>query len=118
MKCMRSAVVVAAGVLVAFAAPVAAQPPGFPLPRGGAGVFQRACAACHVSPAADSRAPSQATLAGFQPDTIVNALTNGSMRIQGEKLTDAERRDVAEFLTGRAVGAVSTVTLGQCAASS
>jgi polyvinyl alcohol dehydrogenase (cytochrome) len=95
-----------------------APPPGFPPPPpGGAGVFQRACASCHVSPAADSRAPGQSVLATFAPDAIVNALTNGSMRIQAEKLSDTERRDVAEFLTGRAVGAPSASSIGQCAAT-
>jgi polyvinyl alcohol dehydrogenase (cytochrome) len=116
-RCVHSAVVEAASLLLVVAAPVFAQPPAFPRPPGGAGVFQRVCAQCHVSPASDSRAPSQAALATFPPDAIVNALTSGSMRIQGEKLTDAERRDVAEFLTGRSVGAPSTATLGQCASS-
>jgi polyvinyl alcohol dehydrogenase (cytochrome) len=108
--------------LFAVAGPAFAQqapPPGFPPPPpGGPGVFLRACASCHASPAADSRAPNPASLAQFAPDAIVNALTNGSMRIQGEKLTDVERRDVAEFLTGRAVGTSSTASTGLCASSS
>jgi polyvinyl alcohol dehydrogenase (cytochrome) len=70
-----------------------------------------------VNPAADSRAPNQATLATFAPDAIVNALTNGSMRIQGEKLSEAERRDVAEFVTGRAVGSSSDASTGRCAST-
>src|SRR6266536_3846717 len=104
-----------------IAAPVLAQappgpPPGFPPPpAGGPGVFQRACASCHAAPAADSKAPGPAVLATFAPDAIVNALTNGTMRTQGEKLTDEERRQVAEFLTGRPIGAASAATSGQCA---
>ena len=98
-------------------APGFAQPPGPPPTPGGAGVFQRTCASCHVNPAADSRAPNPATLATFAPDAIVNALTNGSMRIQGEKLTEAERREVAEFVTGRAVGSSSDASTGQCASA-
>jgi polyvinyl alcohol dehydrogenase (cytochrome) len=102
----------------AFAQPPG-PPPGFPPPMpGGPGVFQRSCASCHVNPAADSRAPNPATLATFAPDAIVNALTNGSMRIQGEKLTEAERRDVAEFVTGRAVGGSSDASTGRCASIS
>jgi polyvinyl alcohol dehydrogenase (cytochrome) len=92
-------------------------PPGFPPPPpGGAGVFLRACASCHVNPAADSRAPNPAVLATFAPEAIVNALVNGTMRTQGEKLTEAERRDVAEFVTGRAIGAPSA-TAGKCAST-
>jgi polyvinyl alcohol dehydrogenase (cytochrome) len=117
MRCAHPAVLEAVALLIGVAAPAVAQPPGLPPLPGGAGVFQRGCAACHASPAADSRAPSQAVLATFMPDAIVNALTNGSMRIQGEKLTDTERVDVAEFLTGRSVGTPSTATLGQCASS-
>src|SRR5262249_57291587 len=83
-------------------------PPGFPPPTpGGPGVFQRACAACHVNPASDSRAPNPGALAQFAPDAIVNALTTGAMRLQGEKLSETERREVAEFLTGRPVGRAS-----------
>jgi polyvinyl alcohol dehydrogenase (cytochrome) len=67
-----------------------------------------------VNPAADSRAPNPGALATFAPEAIVNALTNGTMRIQGEKLTETERRDVAEFVTGRAVGGSSTASTGQC----
>jgi polyvinyl alcohol dehydrogenase (cytochrome) len=117
MKCVRSAVITVTGLLAAVV-PVVAQPPVFPPPPpGGAGVFLRACASCHVNPAADSRAPSPATLAQFAPDAIVNALTNGTMRIQGEKLTDDERSDVAQFLTGRAVGTSSAASTGLCASS-
>ena len=101
----------------AFAQPPG-PPPGFPPPpAGGAGVFQRVCAQCHASPAADSRAPNPGALATFAPDAIVNALTNGSMRIQAEKLTPDERVQVAEFLTGRTVGAPSDASVGQCASS-
>jgi polyvinyl alcohol dehydrogenase (cytochrome) len=118
MKCARSAVIAVAGLLAA-AVPAFAQPPAFPPPLpGGPGVFQRACASCHVNPAADSRAPSPAALAQFAPDAIVNALTNGSMRIQGEQLSDVDRRDVAEFLTGRAVGTSSEAPAGLCASAS
>src|SRR5712691_4837243 len=99
----------AAGVVIAQQGPPAGAPPGPPPgfpppPAGGPGVFLRTCASCHATPAADSRAPGPGVLATFSPDAIVNALTNGTMRTQGEKLTDAERRDVAEFLTGHAVG--------------
>src|SRR5205814_4619472 len=65
----------------------------------------------------DSRAPGPGVLATFSPDAIVNALTNGSMRVQGEKLTEGERKDVAEFLTGRAVGSSVPTSAGLCPSS-
>lgn len=120
---VRAAVMAAAGLLVVAVSAFAQQPPpgpppGFPPPpAGGPGVFLRVCASCHVNPAADSRAPGPAVLATFAPDAIVNALTNGTMRTQGEKLSDAERRDVAEFLTGRTIGGPSDSTTGKCAST-
>jgi polyvinyl alcohol dehydrogenase (cytochrome) len=118
MRIVRRAGATVLFVLAAAAAFAQAPgpPPGFPPPpQGGVGVFQRVCAQCHASPAADSKAPNPAALAAFAPDAIVNALTNGSMRLQGETLTEAERVQVAEFLTGRTVGSPSAANAGQCA---
>ena len=70
----------------------------------GAAVFDKACASCHLQPAADSRAPNREALRQLAPETMVTALTTGSMFRQGSALTDAERRAVAGFLAGRPVG--------------
>jgi polyvinyl alcohol dehydrogenase (cytochrome) len=43
-------------------------------------------------------------LRALPPEQIVAALETGSMRIQGEARTADERRAIAAFLTGRAVG--------------
>jgi polyvinyl alcohol dehydrogenase (cytochrome) len=95
-----------AGALVA---PAWAQAPD------GAAVFEKACASCHQNPAADSRAPNRAALAQLAPETILTALTTGNMFRQGSAISDAERRAVAAFLTGRAVGtAVPLPTQGRC----
>ena len=86
-------------------------------PDGGA-VFQRECAVCHVNPTGDSRAPTREALRQFFPDAIVTTLTTGAMRAQGEKLSEAERRAVAEFLTDQSAGKGPTViTTGRCAAA-
>ena len=54
---------------------------------------------------------------GRSPRAIVDALTSGSMRYQGLALTGAERRAVAEFITGRRIGGtVSGTTVGTCGA--
>ena len=98
--------------------PAGAPPPGFPPPLpGGPGVFLRTCSSCHANPAPDSRAPGPGVLATFSPDAIVNALTTGSMRTQGEKLSDEDRRNVAEFLTGHAVGSSVPARAGLCPSS-
>jgi polyvinyl alcohol dehydrogenase (cytochrome) len=94
------------------AAPVVAQAPD------GNAVFQRECAVCHASGAADSRAPTREALRQFFPDAIVTTLTTGAMRAQGEKLTEAERRAVAEFLTDRTASVAPTViTEGRCSSA-
>jgi polyvinyl alcohol dehydrogenase (cytochrome) len=103
---MRVRVLSLALLVAAFAGPASAQQPA--AAAAGKGVYDRACAACH---AGGSGAPTVATLQQMTPDAIVNALTNGRMQVQGSTLTEAERRAVAEFLTGRAVGASAPVAV-------
>ena len=87
-------------------------------PAGDA-VFNRNCAACHASPAADSKAPTRDALRQFSPEAILNALVNGKMQAQGAALSDADRRAVAEFLAGRALASApaAPVTADRCAAN-
>jgi polyvinyl alcohol dehydrogenase (cytochrome) len=81
----------------------------------GAEVFQRVCAACHLSPAPDSRAPDRAALAQLAPEAVVTTLTTGNMFRQGSALSIAERHAVAEFLAGRPVGTpVPSSGTGRC----
>jgi polyvinyl alcohol dehydrogenase (cytochrome) len=97
-------------------APPPGPPPGPPPNlRMGLGVqgeilFDAACAGCHVrfgekSPAA--RAPVQETLRQFPPERIYEALTSGKMQVQGARLSDQDRRDVAEWLSARRLGAAA-----------
>ena len=51
-----------------------------------------------------SRAPSPEILRRRSPEAILSALTAGGMRPQGGRLSGAERRAVAEYLSGRALG--------------
>ncbi|HEY8522093.1 MAG TPA: PQQ-binding-like beta-propeller repeat protein [Gammaproteobacteria bacterium] len=80
----------------------------------GERVFETQCAACHVNPPEED-IPTREALAAFSPNAIVESLTDGTMRLQGERLTPAEREAVAQFLTGRAVTArAATFTQGSC----
>jgi polyvinyl alcohol dehydrogenase (cytochrome) len=86
-------------------------------PTAGSELFDRHCTVCH-SGAAESRAPSRATLAFSSPEAIVRALTTGIMQPQGVKLTVDERRQVAEFLARRPLREDMTASgSGRCAAS-
>ncbi|HUR36097.1 MAG TPA: PQQ-binding-like beta-propeller repeat protein [Vicinamibacterales bacterium] len=83
-------------------------------PDGGA-VFARECSSCHTG-APDTRAPAPDVLRRRSPEAILSALTAGAMRPQGGRLTGAERRAVAEYLTGRVLGGdVTGATFGRCA---
>ena len=109
---MRRQLVASVTASLAIAASIALmQAQGSP----GEQVFKDRCASCHTG-AADSRAPAPEALRGRTPQAIVEALVNGAMRAQGSRMTGAERRAVAEFLTGRSVeGDVSGAATGRCA---
>ena len=80
----------------------------------GAAVFARECRSCHTG-AADTRAPAPDVLRRRSPEAILSALTAGGMRPQGGRLTGAERRAVAEYLTGRVLGGdVTGAAFGRC----
>jgi polyvinyl alcohol dehydrogenase (cytochrome) len=74
-------------------------------PADGAGTFTRACASCHKE--GQTTAPTPTVLRQLTPEGIVNSLTNGRMQVQGSSLTEAERRAVAQFLTGRAPASIA-----------
>ena len=66
----------------------------------GKALFQAHCAMCHVNPPTDE-IPPLAQIATLDPQTVVDSLTDGKMRIQGQGLTSAEQAAVAQFVTGR-----------------
>ena len=95
-------------VVLLTGSPSAAQAPD------GAAIFNRECASCHTG-APDTRAPAPDVLRRRSPEAILSALTAGGMRPQGGRLTGAERRAVAEYLTGRVLGGdVTGATVGRC----
>lgn len=80
----------------------------------GAAIFARDCQSCHDG-AAQSRAPAPDVLRQRAPEAILAALTAGGMRPQGGRLSGAERRAVAEYLSGRPLGGDLTgATIGRC----
>jgi polyvinyl alcohol dehydrogenase (cytochrome) len=96
-----------------------AQGPGRALQMQGPGarmaaqpIFNNNCASCHknVKSSADpdalreNNAPSTDTLAQMSPETIYAALTTGAMVQQASKLSNDEKRLLAEFFGGRPLG--------------
>jgi polyvinyl alcohol dehydrogenase (cytochrome) len=97
---------------LAAAAPVRAQTPA------GEQVFRARCASCHNGQP-DSRAPAPEALKSRAPQAVIDALVNGAMRVQGAQMNGADRRAVAEFVTGRQLeGDVIGAAAGRCAKTS
>ena len=80
----------------------------------GAAVYKAACAPCHDQP--QGRTPSLEALKDRTLSAVLRALNGGSMAIQAEALSQAERRAVSEFVAGKPVGSVSE-TAGMCSAT-
>jgi polyvinyl alcohol dehydrogenase (cytochrome) len=84
----------------------------------GDALFTQHCAICHANPAPDTDIPTREALATLGPNAIVASLTEGTMRIQGEPLSPAERVAIAERVAGRPVTAASTPpAAGLCTSS-
>lgn len=73
----------------------------------GAPAYADNCAACHQG--ADRRAPHEDMLRLMSPASIVAALTDGAMKLQGEALSASEKVAVAEYLSGEKLGAAAAV---------
>jgi polyvinyl alcohol dehydrogenase (cytochrome) len=67
------------------------------------------CANCHRNPDADrppdvEGAPAPTTLRQMAPETILQAITTGAMRVHAEGVPDDVKRAMAEYLSGRKLG--------------
>ena len=84
----------------------------------GAAIFAKACASCHAEN--QTSAPTPAALRALPAESILNALTNGRMQVQGSALTATERNAVALFAAGRGARDAIAATSGtenKCTAS-
>jgi polyvinyl alcohol dehydrogenase (cytochrome) len=85
---------------------------GADVPDGGA-LYRKHCASCHESGAA--RAPNTNALRSLSPERILMTLEGGAMMIMGQRRTDPERRAIAEYLAGKALGHEPPATIPQAA---
>jgi len=83
-------------------------PPGFGQPAG-AGLFQKNCAKCHTAHGVEiggHTAPALASLKAMTAENVYQAMASGGkMEAQSSALTDRDKRDLAEFLTGKPLAA-------------
>ena len=104
---------IAAGAAIAIALTLRLPVGTAQAPPDAAKLFASQCAACHDGN--DARAPSLDAMRGRAPQAVVDALTSGSMRYQGLPLSGAERRAIAEYVSGRRLrGSVTGATVGRC----
>jgi polyvinyl alcohol dehydrogenase (cytochrome) len=67
--------------------------------QDAATLYQQSCASCHDTGA--NRAPTRDTLRLMQPERALAALEGGAMTSMANRRTPAERRALAEFVTGK-----------------
>jgi len=67
--------------------------------QDAASLYQQSCASCHDTGA--NRAPTRDTLRLMQPERVLAALEGGVMTSMANRRTPAERRALAEFVTGK-----------------
>lgn len=72
----------------------------------GAALYKARCALCHEV-TGETRAPRAAAMRLMSPENVVRSLESGLMKEQGALLTAAQKRTVAEFVTGKTIGQVS-----------
>ena len=112
---MRSSLVVMSLLVLGWVVPgvssAAAQAPA------GEALFEEHCAACHLADVVP-RALAIDNMRALPPAVIVGALTDGAMQQQGAELSPAERRAIAEFITGRRVAEDAERAESECAVSS
>jgi len=85
----------------------------------GEALFAQHCATCHANPAPGTDIPTRAAMSTLGPNAIVLSLTEGTMRIQGQPLSPAQRVAVAERIAGRPVTVAGNAPAsGLCSASS
>ncbi len=79
-----------------------------------AALFKTFCAACHESDG-EARAPGRNVLQQMSPEQILSALEKGSMIKVGAERSRAERRVLAEYLSGKKLGDAPLAAIPQSA---
>ena len=67
--------------------------------QDGAAIYQRSCAPCHE--AGVDRAPSHEALHAMSPERVLAAMESGPMISMANRQSEAGRRAIAEFITGK-----------------
>ena len=71
--------------------------------QDGAALYQQNCAACHTSGV--DRAPGRDALQTMSAERVLTALESGAMLSMASRMSAADRRAVAQFVTGKSLSA-------------
>jgi polyvinyl alcohol dehydrogenase (cytochrome) len=74
--------------------------------QDGAALYKDHCAICHDG--SDSHAPARDVLGQMTPEQILQALEKGPMKAQAAERSRAQRRALAEYLSGKPLGSASS----------
>src|SRR6266446_4466014 len=75
--------------------------------RSGYGVFQTYCSSCHGNPDVKG-VPDPNALRQMSPERIYEALTTGVMKVQGQSLSEQQKRIMAEAVSARNFGSLES----------
>src|ERR1051325_2810930 len=70
--------------------------------QDGSTLYDRTCASCHNG--GNDRAPSLDALRSMSADRVLAAMETGPMISMAVRLTTADRRAIAEFVSGKPIG--------------
>src|SRR5688500_16292571 len=70
------------------------------LPHPGQAVYRARCASCHDNPE-QTKSPAKATLGAMSYQVISFSLTQGKMQAQAAGISEEERGQLINYLTGR-----------------
>jgi polyvinyl alcohol dehydrogenase (cytochrome) len=91
MKHLATGALICAALLLSSLQTISAQ--------DGATLYQRSCAPCHDAGA--ERAPTHEALHAMSPERVLAALESGPMISMANRRSAADRRAIAEFITGK-----------------
>src|SRR5882724_11763911 len=74
--------------------------------ESGWAAFQTRCMSCHGNPSVPA-AQSPELIRQMTPERIYAALTTGSMKTQGDALSEDQRRMLATFMSARPLGSLA-----------
>lgn len=83
--------------------------------QDGATIYKNLCSSCHD--AGVERAPNRDGLKAMSPERVLAAMESGAMVPMAGRLSAAERRTLAEFLTGKTLGQMVPPPQGICTAA-